>query len=63
MGGTSDDGGSADETRLRGATRLRWFTDPVAFGMNAGIQDAATLGWMLAAVHHGWAPPGAADRV
>ncbi|MEV4073243.1 FAD-dependent monooxygenase [Nonomuraea fuscirosea] len=28
------------------------------FGMNAGIQDAATLGWMLAAVHHGWAPPG-----
>jgi 2-polyprenyl-6-methoxyphenol hydroxylase-like FAD-dependent oxidoreductase len=27
------------------------------FGMNAGIQDAATLGWMLAAVHHGWAPP------
>ncbi|MGW4734403.1 FAD-dependent monooxygenase [Streptomyces shenzhenensis] len=27
------------------------------FGMNAGIQDAATLSWMLAAVHHGWAPP------
>lgn len=27
------------------------------FGMNAGIQDAVTLGWMLAAVHHGWAPP------
>lgn len=27
------------------------------FGMNAGIQDAAALGWMLAAVHHGWAPP------
>lgn len=27
------------------------------FGMNAGIQDAATLGWMLAAVYHGWAPP------
>ncbi|TJZ98873.1 FAD-dependent monooxygenase [Actinacidiphila oryziradicis] len=26
------------------------------FGMNAGIQDAATLSWMLAAVHHGWAP-------
>ncbi|WP_435175091.1 FAD-dependent monooxygenase [Actinacidiphila sp. bgisy145] len=26
------------------------------FGMNAGIQDAAALGWMLAAVHHGWAP-------
>ena len=27
------------------------------FGMNAGIQDAVTLGWMLAAVHRGWAPP------
>ncbi|WP_434447348.1 FAD-dependent monooxygenase [Lentzea sp. E54] len=27
------------------------------FGMNAGIQDAATLGWMLAAVRLGWAPP------
>ncbi|GAA1826833.1 FAD-dependent oxidoreductase [Pseudonocardia ailaonensis] len=27
------------------------------FGMNTGIQDASTLGWMLAAVHHGWAPP------
>jgi 2-polyprenyl-6-methoxyphenol hydroxylase-like FAD-dependent oxidoreductase len=27
------------------------------FGMNAGIQDAATLGWMLAAVCRGWAPP------
>jgi 2-polyprenyl-6-methoxyphenol hydroxylase-like FAD-dependent oxidoreductase len=26
------------------------------FGMNAGIQDAASLAWMLAAVHHGWAP-------
>lgn len=31
---------------------------PVAgFGMNTGIQDAATLGWMLAAVRNGWAPP------
>ncbi|SEQ93191.1 FAD-dependent monooxygenase [Lentzea albida] len=27
------------------------------FGMNAGIQDAAALGWMLAAVRQGWAPP------
>ncbi|MFF9490170.1 FAD-dependent monooxygenase [Streptomyces sp. NPDC014676] len=31
------------------------------FGMNAGIQDAATLGWMLAAVHHGWASPAVLD--
>lgn len=26
------------------------------FGMNAGIQDATELAWMLAAVHQGWAP-------
>lgn len=26
------------------------------FGMNAGIQDATELAWMLAGVHHGWAP-------
>lgn len=26
------------------------------FGMNAGIQDAAALGWMLGAVCNGWAP-------
>ncbi|MBO0846546.1 MAG: FAD-dependent monooxygenase [Nocardioides sp.] len=26
------------------------------FGMNTGIQDAASLGWMLAAVMRGWAP-------
>jgi 2-polyprenyl-6-methoxyphenol hydroxylase-like FAD-dependent oxidoreductase len=25
------------------------------FGMNAGIQEAMELGWMLAATHHGWA--------
>ncbi|MFE0420028.1 FAD-dependent monooxygenase [Streptomyces tendae] len=31
------------------------------FGMNAGIQDAATLGWMLAAVRHGWASPEVLD--
>jgi 2-polyprenyl-6-methoxyphenol hydroxylase-like FAD-dependent oxidoreductase len=27
-----------------------------ALGMNTGIQDAANLGWKLAAAHHGWAP-------
>ncbi|MDH6573609.1 2-polyprenyl-6-methoxyphenol hydroxylase-like FAD-dependent oxidoreductase [Streptomyces sp. SAI-117] len=31
------------------------------FGMNAGIQDAATLAWMLAAVQHGWASPEVLD--
>ncbi|MBL0885916.1 FAD-dependent monooxygenase [Myceligenerans indicum] len=31
------------------------------FGMNAGIQDAATLAWMLSAVHQGWAPPSLLD--
>ena len=27
------------------------------YGMNAGIADAASLAWMLAAVLNGWAPP------
>jgi 2-polyprenyl-6-methoxyphenol hydroxylase-like FAD-dependent oxidoreductase len=31
------------------------------YGMNAGIADAAGLAWMLAAVLHGWAPPGILD--
>ncbi len=31
------------------------------FGMNAGIQEAATLGWMLAAVVRGWAAPALLD--
>ncbi|MGC4807759.1 FAD-dependent monooxygenase [Micromonospora sp. DT233] len=30
-------------------------------GMNAGIQDAANLGWKLAAELNGWAPPGLLD--
>jgi FAD binding domain len=30
-------------------------------GMNTGIQDAANLGWKLAASIHGWAPPGLLD--
>ncbi|MFC7733476.1 FAD-dependent oxidoreductase [Actinomadura keratinilytica] len=30
-------------------------------GMNTGIQDAANLGWKLAAELHGWAPPGLLD--
>ncbi len=30
-------------------------------GMNTGIQDAANLGWKLAATVHGWAPPGLLD--
>lgn len=28
-----------------------------AQGLNAGLQDAANLGWKLAAAVHGWAPP------
>ncbi|PTA47666.1 FAD-dependent monooxygenase [Micromonospora sp. RP3T] len=32
-----------------------------AQGMNTGIQDAANLGWKLAATLHGWAPPGLLD--
>ncbi|SER46852.1 2-polyprenyl-6-methoxyphenol hydroxylase [Nitrosomonas sp. Nm51] len=30
-------------------------------GMNTGLQDAANLGWKLAAAAHGWAPPGLLD--
>ncbi|MFG2193318.1 FAD-dependent monooxygenase [Streptomyces sp. NPDC048639] len=30
-------------------------------GMNVGIQDAVNLGWKLAAVAGGWAPPGLLD--
>jgi hypothetical protein len=30
-------------------------------GMNTGLQDAANLGWKLAATIHGWAPPGLLD--
>jgi 2-polyprenyl-6-methoxyphenol hydroxylase-like FAD-dependent oxidoreductase len=30
-------------------------------GMNAGLQDAANLGWKLAAAVHGWAPGGLLD--
>jgi FAD binding domain len=30
-------------------------------GMNTGLQDAANLGWKLAAALHGWAPPGLVD--
>jgi len=30
-------------------------------GMNTGLQDAANLGWKLAATVHGWAPPGLLD--
>jgi 2-polyprenyl-6-methoxyphenol hydroxylase-like FAD-dependent oxidoreductase len=30
-------------------------------GMNTGIQDAANLGWKLAATVYGWAPPGLLD--
>lgn len=31
------------------------------YGMNAGIQDATNLAWMLSAVHHGWAGAGLLD--
>jgi 2-polyprenyl-6-methoxyphenol hydroxylase-like FAD-dependent oxidoreductase len=30
-------------------------------GMNTGLQDAANLGWRLAAAVHGWAPPHVLD--
>jgi 2-polyprenyl-6-methoxyphenol hydroxylase-like FAD-dependent oxidoreductase len=33
------------------------FTPTGGFGFNTGIDDAANLGWKLAAVHHGWGGP------
>ena len=33
------------------------FTPTGGFGLNTGIEDAFNLGWKLAAVHAGWAPP------
>ncbi|MGI5341557.1 FAD-dependent monooxygenase [Streptomyces sp. CA-181903] len=30
-------------------------------GLSVGVQDAANLGWKLAATLHGWAPPGLLD--
>lgn len=30
-------------------------------GLSVGVQDSANLGWKLAAVVHGWAPPGLLD--
>ena len=33
------------------------FTPSGGFGFNTGIDDAANLGWKLAAVTQGWAPP------
>ena len=32
-----------------------------AWGLSAGLQDAANLGWKLAATIHGWAPAGLLD--
>lgn len=34
------------------------FTPTGGFGMNTGVDDAANLGWKLAAWHQGWAGPG-----
>jgi 2-polyprenyl-6-methoxyphenol hydroxylase-like FAD-dependent oxidoreductase len=33
------------------------FTPTGGFGFNTGIDDAANLGWKLAALHHGWGGP------
>lgn len=37
------------------------FTPTGGFGMNTGVDDAANLGWKLAAVTQGWAPPALID--
>ncbi len=37
------------------------FTPTGGFGMNTGIDDAANLGWKLAALHYGWGGAGLID--
>ena len=42
---------------LMAGDAVHLFTPTGGFGMNTGVDDAANLGWKLAAVVHGWAPP------
>ncbi len=42
---------------LMAGDAVHLFTPTGGFGMNTGVDDAANLGWKLAAVVAGWAPP------
>ncbi len=46
---------------LMAGDAVHLFTPTGGFGMNTGVDDAANLGWKLAAVVHGWAPPALLD--
>ncbi len=43
---------------LMAGDAVHLFTPTGGFGMNTGIDDAANLGWKLAAVEQGWGGPG-----
>jgi 2-polyprenyl-6-methoxyphenol hydroxylase-like FAD-dependent oxidoreductase len=46
---------------LMAGDAVHLFTPTGGFGMNTGVDDAANLGWKLAGVVHGWAPPALMD--
>lgn len=46
-----------DRRVLMAGDAVHLFTPTGGFGMNTGVDDAANLGWKLAAVVQGWAPP------
>ena len=50
-----------DRRVLMAGDAVHLFTPTGGFGMNTGVDDAANLGWKLAAVVRGWAPPSLLD--
>ena len=46
---------------LMAGDSVHLFTPTGGFGMNTGVDDTANLGWKLAAVVQGWAPPSLLD--
>lgn len=50
-----------DRRVLMAGDSVHLFTPTGGFGMNTGVDDAANMGWKLAAVVHGWAPPALLD--
>ena len=50
-----------DRRVLMAGDAVHLFTPTGGFGMNTGVDDAANLGWKLAAAVHGWALPALLD--
>ena len=50
-----------DRRVLMAGDSIHLFTPTGGFGMNTGVDDTANLGWKLAAVVQGWAPPALLD--